>query len=280
MWTVGGVLPSLGRGWRRVPRRRSVSQAARAPQPGVREGGASVAAGRQARGELVTSDGAPAFRGTEEERRFSSRLSDAAAAIMNGLTPERHADLDALAARINALNEGTLHLLPDYGRMSRECLDVWRRTCRYYIPLHHDEAHPDSTTHPDAARLPVSAEYRLLGGRNGRLRAQDARQADGTPLHVPGRRAQSLGRLLAGAADRGADRSRSVCRAGPEQGLDREPDLHRERHRSRCGARGQVLEGFGDAVGKRGLRRRSTPLPAAPTTRLADGRRRPIRSAE
>ena len=50
---------------------------------------------------------------------------------MNGLTPERHADLDALAARVNAINEGTLHLLPDYGRMSRECLDVWRCTCRY-----------------------------------------------------------------------------------------------------------------------------------------------------
>ncbi len=62
-----------------MPRRRSVSQAARAPQPGVREGGASVAAGRQARGELVTSDGAPAFRGTEEERRFSAVLGIIAA---------------------------------------------------------------------------------------------------------------------------------------------------------------------------------------------------------
>ena len=38
---------------------------------------------------------------------------------------------DALAARVSAINEGTLHLLPDYGRMSRECLDVWRCTCRY-----------------------------------------------------------------------------------------------------------------------------------------------------
>lgn len=32
--------------------------------------------------------------------------------------------------------------------MSRESLDAWRRTYRYYIPLHRDEAHPDSGSHP------------------------------------------------------------------------------------------------------------------------------------
>lgn len=66
-----------------------------------------------ARGELVRWNGAQAFHGTEEERKSLSGLSDAAAAIMNGLTPERRADLDALAARVDAINEGTLQLLQD-----------------------------------------------------------------------------------------------------------------------------------------------------------------------
>ncbi|WP_273703308.1 LPD38 domain-containing protein [Candidatus Accumulibacter vicinus] len=116
------------------------------------KGAATVAleqALNDARGELLQWNGAQAFRGTEEERRSLSGLSDAAAAaIMNGLTPERRANLDALAARVDALNEGTLQLLQSYGLMSRESLDTWRKTYQYYIPLHRDEAHPDSVNHP------------------------------------------------------------------------------------------------------------------------------------
>jgi LmbE family N-acetylglucosaminyl deacetylase len=102
-----------------------------------------------ARGELAAWNGAQAFRGTEDERRSLSGMSDAAAAaIMDGLTPERRADLEALANRVDAINEGTLQLLQNYGLMSRESLDTWRRTYRHYIPLHRDEAHPDSVNHP------------------------------------------------------------------------------------------------------------------------------------
>jgi len=102
-----------------------------------------------ARGKLLQWNGAQAFRGTEEERRSLSGLSDAdAAAIMNGLTPERRAAMDTLAARVDAINEGTLQHLQHYGLMSRESLDTWRKTYRYYVPLHRDEAHPDSANHP------------------------------------------------------------------------------------------------------------------------------------
>ena len=103
----------------------------------------------EARGELANWNGAQAFQGTEAERRSLSGMSDAAAAaIMAALTPERRADLDALAARVDAINAGTLKLLDTYGLMSKESLKEWRDKYRYYIPLHRDEAHPDSVNHP------------------------------------------------------------------------------------------------------------------------------------
>ncbi len=103
----------------------------------------------EARGELVKWNGAQAFRGTEEERTSLSGMSDAAsAAILAGLTPKRRAELDALAVRVDAINEGTLQLLDDYGLMPKAALTAWRNTYQHYIPLHRDEAHPDSLSHP------------------------------------------------------------------------------------------------------------------------------------
>jgi hypothetical protein len=102
-----------------------------------------------ARGDLVKWNGAQAFSGTEQERRSLSGMTDqAAAAIMAGLSPQRRADLDALAARVDDINSGTLQLLDDYGLMSGASLDAWRRTYQFYVPLHRDEAHPDSANHP------------------------------------------------------------------------------------------------------------------------------------
>jgi DNA-binding transcriptional MerR regulator len=102
-----------------------------------------------ARGKLANWNGAQAFRGTEAERLSLSGMSDqAAAAVMSSLSPERRATLDALASRVDAINEGTLQTLEDYGLMSKEALREWRKTYRYYIPLHRDEAHPDSASHP------------------------------------------------------------------------------------------------------------------------------------
>ena len=111
------------------------------------------------RGELVKWNGAQAFRGTEQERLSLSGMTDqAAAAVMAGLSPERRAALDALAARVDAINAGTLRLLEGYGLMSRASLDEWRRTYQYYIPLHRDEAHPDSTSHPIGQGFSVKGE--------------------------------------------------------------------------------------------------------------------------
>jgi len=102
-----------------------------------------------ARGELAGWKSAQAFRGAEEERTSLSGMSDAdAAALMGGLAPDRRAALDSLAYRIDEINQGTINLLESYGLMSKESLAEWRKAYKHYVPLHRDEAHPDSFSHP------------------------------------------------------------------------------------------------------------------------------------
>jgi len=89
------------------------------------------------------------FRGTEEERQSLSGMSnDEAAKIMKGYAPERRAVMDELARRIDRINAGTLKALEDYGLMDRTTLDAWRKTYEHYVPLHRDEANPESKAHP------------------------------------------------------------------------------------------------------------------------------------
>ena len=92
---------------------------------------------------------AEAFDGTEEERLSLSGMSDAEAkAIMDGYSPEQRQVLDELAARVDRMNDGTLKTLESYGLMDQATLSAWRKTYQHYVPLHRDEAHPDSKAHP------------------------------------------------------------------------------------------------------------------------------------
>ncbi|HEV6963940.1 LPD38 domain-containing protein [Roseateles sp.] len=92
---------------------------------------------------------AQAFQGTEAERLSLSGMSDAeAAAIKESLTPQRRAALESLAKRVDAMNAKTMSELEKYGLMDKASLDAWRQTYQYYVPLHRDEAHPDSSSHP------------------------------------------------------------------------------------------------------------------------------------
>ncbi len=103
----------------------------------------------QARERLAEVNRMQAYPGTEEERLALSGMSDAdAAAVMAGLTPAQRADMDALAARVDAINAKTLETLEQYGLVPRATLDTWRAAYRHYVPLHRDEAHPDSHAHP------------------------------------------------------------------------------------------------------------------------------------
>ncbi len=93
--------------------------------------------------------GAQAFKGTEAERLSLSGMSDQdAAAIMAALSPRRAADMKALAGKVDAINAKTLDALQSYGLMDPQTLQAWRSTYQHYVPLHRDEAHPDSVSHP------------------------------------------------------------------------------------------------------------------------------------
>ena len=90
-----------------------------------------------------------AFPGTEDERLSLSGMSDAqAAAVMAGLSPQQRTDLDALAAQVDAINTKTVDTLVSYGLIDRQTATAWRQAYKHYIPLHRDEAHPESKSHP------------------------------------------------------------------------------------------------------------------------------------
>ncbi|MEF9946791.1 MAG: LPD38 domain-containing protein [Comamonas sp.] len=94
-------------------------------------------------------DDAEAFRGTEDERLALSGMTDLEAQnILSGYPAAKRAQLDALANQVDAINEGTLQTLGGYGLMDAQTLDAWRKTYKHYVPLHRDEAHPDSKAHP------------------------------------------------------------------------------------------------------------------------------------
>ena len=124
-----------------------------------------------AKDEAATWSRAQAFKGTEAERLSLSGMSDAEAqAIMDELPEARRKTMGELAAMVDAINAKTLNMLQEYGLMSREDLDAWRAAYQYYIPLHRDEAHPDSISHPigqgfsvrgDAARQRVGSNEKV-----------------------------------------------------------------------------------------------------------------------
>lgn len=126
---------------------------------------------RVAQEELKRWNGAQAFKGSEVERLALSGMSDAEArAIIDGLPPAKRLQMDQLAEKVDAINDKTLVMLEEYGLMSRESLNAWRRAYRYYVPLHRDEAHPDSASHPigqgfstrgDAARQRVGSNAKV-----------------------------------------------------------------------------------------------------------------------
>lgn len=92
---------------------------------------------------------AEAFKGTEEDRLSLSGMSDAEAKnVMGGYNPEQRKVMDALATRVDRMNNITLQTLEQYGLMDHLSIEAWRKTYQHYIPLHRDEARPDSKGHP------------------------------------------------------------------------------------------------------------------------------------
>lgn len=104
---------------------------------------------QMARDARAAWNGVQAFKGTEEERLSLSGMSDAEAeAFIEGLPAGQRSHLDELAGRVDAINAKTVDTLERYGLMDKATLDAWRATYQHYVPLHRDEAHPDSVSHP------------------------------------------------------------------------------------------------------------------------------------
>ncbi|GAB2806358.1 hypothetical protein GCM10027276_03770 [Comamonas piscis] len=99
--------------------------------------------------EKADWDGAQAFNGTEDQRLSLSGMSDQdAAKILASYTGDAKKAIEDLAARVDKMNEGTLRTLDDYGLMDKATLNAWRNAYQHYVPLHRDEANPDSKAHP------------------------------------------------------------------------------------------------------------------------------------
>lgn len=99
--------------------------------------------------EKADWDSAQAFNGTEEQRLSLSGMSDQEAAkILASYTGDAKKAIEDLGARVDKMNEGTLRTLDDYGLMDKSTLNAWRNEYKHYVPLHRDEANPDSKAHP------------------------------------------------------------------------------------------------------------------------------------
>ncbi|MGZ4968053.1 MAG: LPD38 domain-containing protein [Methylobacter sp.] len=91
------------------------------------------------------------FDGSEEERLSLSGMSDEEAAkFISGLSPVEKLKMDALAKRIDAINNKTLDLLVGYGMETEASVQALKDQWEHYVPLHRDEAHPDDNNfgHP------------------------------------------------------------------------------------------------------------------------------------
>lgn len=121
--------------------------------------------------ELNRWSGAQAFAGTEDERLSLSGMSDQEAEqVMAGYDAKRRATLDKLADKIDAMNAKTLNLQLQYGLSDKDTIKAWQGKYKHYVPLHRDEAHPDSKSHPIGQGFSVKGqESRRRVGSNAKV---------------------------------------------------------------------------------------------------------------
>lgn len=113
----------------------------------------------QAKQEAATWNGAQSFRGDEASRQALSGMSDnEAKAFIDSLSPRKLAHMQALAAKVDAMQAKTLDTLEDYGLMDKTTLNAWRKTYQHYVPLHRDEAHADSDRHPTGQGFSIKGQ--------------------------------------------------------------------------------------------------------------------------
>ena len=99
--------------------------------------------------ELKRWNRASPFEGVEEDRLALSGMSNSEArSFMDGLSAPEKSKMADLAKRVYAINNKTLDLQVSYGLEKQETIDGLKSAWDNYVPLHRDESHPDSYSHP------------------------------------------------------------------------------------------------------------------------------------
>lgn len=66
-------------------------------------------------------------------------LDDKGEIVIKGMKQDDRARLEALAARVDAINAGTKQVLLQYGLESPDTIAAWERTYKNYVPLHRED---------------------------------------------------------------------------------------------------------------------------------------------
>ena len=118
----------------------------------------------------------------------SGLSTDDAAEILDGLTPERKAELDQVVKLVRQMQQDTRDMQVEFGLESRENMDVYENQFKNYVTLAGlavDEADSKTTTHPTGGaglqvKGPINRQAKGRKTRADNLLAQTIAQANAT----------------------------------------------------------------------------------------------------
>ena len=124
----------------------------------------------KAREELSQWSKAQAFKGTEEERLSLSGMSDEeAAAIMDAVPTNKQAVYKSLAQKVSDITANTREIQVKTGLITRAQANEWAKLYQHYVPLHRDEAHPNSRMRQGQGFSIKGKESRSRTGSNAQV---------------------------------------------------------------------------------------------------------------
>jgi len=81
----------------------------------------------------------PKYSNTSEETSGSGISSEAAAKYLAGLSDDRRAAFESMAAKVDAMISKTQRILVDGGLEKQEVIDAWNQAYEHYVPLQRDD---------------------------------------------------------------------------------------------------------------------------------------------
>lgn len=141
----------------------------------------------EARAERDLWKDAEAFTGTEEERMSLSGMSnEEAQAVMDAVPQGKRTAYEALAKKVDAINAETRQASVRYGLVTSQQAQEWERLYKHYVPLHRDEAHPQS-------RLRMGQGFSIKG-KESQMRTGSQARVTNILAHIAAQREQTITR--------------------------------------------------------------------------------------